>query len=202
MKSLRPRAYNRLAGLISRTERHRNRVVGIVPGGSGLLPHFRTIGRSMSQPARFAARTKILRDHTISEGARLLYLFIDDELRGAQSGHLNRKASAQLIGICEREWTYRIRVLENAGYLMTNRRIKGNSYVLILHGRAPSKLHADAARTCTGVHIHPLEQETQEPPTPLRENCPECSGAGLVRKTYRGQGVVERCGCTRERRSA
>ena len=161
----------------------------------------------MAQPPRFAARSRILTDLSVSEGARLLYLFLDDQSRGERTVKVKCLRLAVQMGISTRQLTRYLRSLERAEYLKTVRTIRGNMYDLL---RTPM---SDSNQTPMSARIGPLspipiverareEQETSSrPPTPYGKNpetpgpiCPECGGRGVKPEVSRGLAIARRCG--------
>ncbi len=135
----------------------------------------------MAQPPRFAARTKIITDLSISEGSRLLYLFLDDQAHGEARLAMKRLRIAVMMGLSMREVSYRLRNLENAGYVATKRTRGGNVYDLLLHACALPDVHAcspTSARPCTSNLIE--QETTRTSPTPplKKERCQWCRGRG------------------------
>ncbi len=168
------------------------------------------------QPPRFAARSRIIYDLTISEGARLLYLALDDDSQGQPSVFEKQHRRSVLMKRTEREIRLRMNELERAGYIRIRR--TGRSNVCEFVWKIPEHLFRSdrntySDQTGTGVPLHPYRQEslTRTPLPPFGENekqtpaCPECFGAGyrLVERVTRGIGAVERetCACL-ARRSA
>ena len=70
-----------------------------------------------SQTDRILARVRVLRDIDISEGARMLYMLLDDEARGQTSVAIKQLRLAVLCGVTKREIRYRLAELLKAGYL-------------------------------------------------------------------------------------
>ncbi len=152
--------------------------------------------RGSMQPPRFAARSRILYDLTISEGARLLYLALDDQAMGESSVLLNQERQIELLGRKEREIRLRIGELVRAGYVRIQRTGRSNVYEFVWKIPAQacrSDRHRRAAisgDTGTGVPIVSLlnqERQLQERTdgrfaenqrqTPVTvATCPSCRG--------------------------
>ncbi len=135
----------------------------------------------MAQPQRFATRTRILTDLSISEGSRLLYLFLDDQARGESRLALKQLRAAVMMGITTREFRYRIGELCRAGYMTMRRTLHGNVYDFSRNTCSDAEGNTRSARIGTGVPVHPYEQEaTRTSPTPpmKKERCQWCHGKG------------------------
>lgn len=82
----------------------------------------------MSQPARFAQRSRILTDVTISASACRLFLLLDDQSRGEPTIKIKQRRLAVLLGLDPRQLKRLLRELTAAEYLLINRTILGNVY--------------------------------------------------------------------------
>lgn len=119
-----------------------------------------------AQPPRFAARSRILTDLAISEGARLLYLYMDDQGRGEPSLSLKRLRMAVILGISSREITRRLAELAKCGYLAIRRTIHTNVYDFAWTVRSLSDVTTESPRRGPAGHIHPIRQESTRTPLP------------------------------------
>lgn len=126
--------------------------------GLGVLapPGHRRTGRASAiptsivarkQPERFAQRSRILTDISLSEGARLLYLFLDDQARGQSKLYAKQLRLSVMIGISTREFRRRLGELESAEYLTVRRSMTGNSYDFHRTAESDSYRTAESARS-------------------------------------------------------
>ena len=164
----------------------------------------------MSQPARFAQRSRILTDVTISASACRLFLLLDDQAKGDDSIKIKQRRLAVLMGLGDWQLRQYIRELERSKYLTTKHTMTGNVYVFERWKTTDSNQWKTTDGTGEKPPMHPyglqeILQEAQalraENPTP-DPGCFACEGRGFTREVRRGILVAERCGCTRERRSA
>lgn len=158
----------------------------------------------MAQPPRFAARSKILTDLAVSEGARLLYLFLDDQSRGDRCVKVKRLRMAVQLGIGIREVTRRSQELETAGYLAVERTLRGNMYDLKRTTESHSDVTTESPRKGPPGHMHAegVQETSSGTPTPYGETeeetpgptCPVCQGRCVVSAVSRGMLVARTCG--------
>jgi len=164
----------------------------------------------MSQPARFAQRSRILTDVTISASGCRLFLLLDDQAKGDDSIKIKQRRLAVLMGLGDWQLRQLLRELEAAGYLRTKRSMTGNVYDFDRRKTTDS----DQWKTTDGtgekppMHPYSLQEILQEAKALRAENptpdpgCSACEGRGFVRAIRRGILVAERCACMRERKSA
>ena len=164
----------------------------------------------MSQPARFAQRSRILTDVTISASACRLFLLLDDRAKGDDSIKIKQRRLAVLMGLGDWQLRQCLRELERSEYLTTKHTRAGNVYVFERWKTTDSNQWKTTDRTGEKPPMHPygLQEILQEAKALRAENptpdpgCSACEGRGFTREVRRGILVAERCGCTQERRSA
>jgi hypothetical protein len=126
----------------------------------------------MAQPPRFAARSRIIRDIQISAQALRLYLFLEDEACGEERIAIRQQKITLALGLGRkrRRVIDLLAELQGGGYLSYRRGLYGNVYEF---SYAQKTAQADVQKTARGrrnnLHMPLFEQETQEPPTPLRQ---------------------------------
>lgn len=157
----------------------------------------------MAQPPRFAARSRILTDLSVTEGARLLYLLLDDQSRGDRMVKVKCLRLAVQMGISTRQLTRYLRSLERADYIKTVRTIRGNMYDLLRTSMSDSNqtsMSAPIGHPCP-MHTEGVQETSSRPPTPYGENpekpraaCPDCGGRGVKPEVSRGLSLARRCG--------
>ena len=89
---------------------------------------------------RFAAREVVMSDSTLSEGARLLYLCLDEYARGADVAFPSQKTLAGRLGMSLRTIERHLKQLREAGVVEAARRSLGgpNEYRLAARDLPPT----------------------------------------------------------------
>jgi len=123
------------------------------------------------QPDRFRLRSAILTDLNLSEGARLFYLFLDDQGRGKPIVKMKQLRISVMMGISPRELQNRLAELVVIGHLFCTRGRYGNEYRLPFsdtHTRAYLEgpdTHGCAGQIRTPVRISSLYVNQEHPRT-------------------------------------
>ncbi len=144
---------------------------------------------SAEQPERFAARSRILRDPKISNGAARLFLLLDDEARGEERIALRQggeEGLAAVMGVSDRQIRTLIRELERGFYIRIIHHMRGNVYEFYRKKTSASERKKTSARTGRKLPAHLITQETTRTPYPLtgtedqNQNPCECGGVGWI----------------------
>ena len=157
----------------------------------------------MSQSARFAQRSRILTDLSISATAVRAFLLLDDQACGDDTIKIKQRRLAVLLGLAQRQLRSLMTELSSAGYLQVRRTRTGNVYDF--------DRPKTAARTGNLLPLVPYMQETTSSPLnpppsggPHCEVCNDSPNRITVRRD--GREAVRQwcpaCGGKRERRTA
>lgn len=122
----------------------------------------------MSQPARFAQRSRILTDVTISASACRLFLLLDDQAKGDDSIKIKQRRLAVLLGLDTRQLKRLIIELTAAKYLRIKRTILGNVYDFDRTKMSLSEVTKMSPRMGQKCPLPPygVQEILQEPPLP------------------------------------
>ncbi len=171
------------------------------------------MNREEDQRARFRCRSQIIRDPDISKGSLQLFVYLDDEAKGAVVvPSIKQTKLAFRLRCSKREIQRRLSQLARAGYISIRRTQIGNEYSFIRQKctiRDDKRVTSEATRMSPprrqGCRVLLNKQEIQqEPLTPSIEqtakpkpDCPRCYGLGyfLVERVFRGSGYAERQEC-------
>jgi hypothetical protein len=175
---------------------------------------------------RYAAREIVLKSTTLSKGARMLYMVLDNYQRNGSECWPGQRTLREIVDCSPRSLCRYLDELVKAGLCARRRRYgQSNSFVLHWchqrhdHGATDGTMNMPpAARHKANQALNPeIQGASAENPKPAsvidylqqtRENrapkseCSVCEGRGFVRAVKRGILVAERCECVRERRSA
>ena len=154
------------------------------------------------QPPRFIARSRVLRDYVLDDGSARLYLLMDD-IGWSGECLIKQAVLADELAVSTRTIRDRVSVLEQAGYVVVDRRQYRTRYVL---GWSADRNPASALdRTQTGRILPPerkvasalyIEAENEaERPRSASSECKTCGGRGLVSRIVRGYQVTDFCRC-------
>lgn len=155
------------------------------------------------QPPRFAVRSLIIRDISISPGARILYIYLDDATQDHWKLYEKQLRLAVTMGITTRQLRTQLGELREAGYIAIRQTMNGNVYELERKKTSDPDGKKTSARSGRKLPILPCVQETTSTEGAL---CFQCNGKGLITRVIRGAGANSRCdacdGSGQYRRSA
>ena len=111
----------------------------------------------MAQPPRFAFRSEIFSRVSLSPGARMLYLYLDDHARETGKWFVQQKRIAVEVGACRRqvqEWLYELS--SAACIVITEEPGKSSWYTMgwVAHTHAHQEDSGCAQACAGGAHTH------------------------------------------------
>ena len=161
------------------------------------------------QPPRFAVRSLVIRDISISPGARILYMYLDDETRDHWRLYEKQLRLAVKMGITTRQLRTQLGELRDAGYLTIRQTMNGNVYDLERKKTSGPNGKETSDRSGRKLPVLPITQETTsspQPPASGGQRCGLCEDVPhRIMVSRDGREAVRQwcpaCGGNRERRA-
>src|SRR5579863_2160818 len=120
----------------------------------------------MLQPPRFAVRSSVIRDISISPGARILYMYLDDETQDHWRLYEKQLRLAVKMGITTRQLRTQLGELSRAGYILIRQTMNGNVYELERKKTSDSNGKKTSDQSGRKLPVVPITQETTSTPQP------------------------------------
>lgn len=127
-----------------------------------------------AQPPRFAARSAVIRDISLSPGARVLYMYLDDETQNHSRFHEKQLRLAVKMGITTRQLRAQMGELRDAGYVSIRHTRNGNVYELERKKTSDPDGKEISVQMGRKLPVHLITQETTNTPLPLASEGQRC----------------------------